>query len=180
MSLPIDRIRDLVIQAIKQANTLASDRVYGPYDWPLTAKNLPAILVDWLHESKQATGPGLGYPKFTSVGLMEIQIHTRGASAAAVKAQISSLLEQIHGAILSNAQLHLDLRQQAGLQKIIRVETQIGLSAEATDHEGQAMMRIGFEYYEEFPPIITARLDEIAVRVRRDGKDLASILIKQQ
>lgn len=151
-------LRGLVVTALRNANTLAGDRVFAPRDWPVTSKDMPALLVDDEREESQSRG-NAGFPAFYTTATIMVGGKVEGLDEMAVKADLSTLRGQIKTAVLTS----YDIVRQ--VEQIAAVRSQVAVSAETKKHVGELRMEFAFTYPEDFEPAIGDELQGMDVHV---------------
>jgi hypothetical protein len=129
-----EQLRELVIAALKAANTLAGANVFAPRDTPLASGELPAIMVDDQREDK-----------------------VERETSEAVKADLSTLRRQIKVAALTDRSI------VASVEQVVGVRTETAISAEGKKHVGELRMQFAVRYPEDFEPVITDQFDGLDV-----------------
>lgn len=151
-------LRGLVVTALRNANTLAADRVFAPRDWPVTSKDMPALLVDDEREESRSRGT-VGFPAFHTTAIIAVDGRVEGPDELAVKADLATLRSQIKTAVLTS----YDIVRQ--VEQIAAVRSQVGVSAETKKHVGELRMEFAFTYPEDFEPAVTDELQGMDVHV---------------
>lgn len=137
-------IRDLVIDAIKSANTLAGHRVVSPQDWPTMQNQLPAVLVAAPGDSKQPWSRGP--MQFTTVVHLELVARLEANGQMSLQEGLDLLGTQIEHAIFTYAPL------LAAIQQFPLVESTVHYSADGTQHLGEIQIKLDIESAEGFDP----------------------------
>jgi hypothetical protein len=151
-----EQLRELVIAALKAANTLAGANVFAPRDTPLASSELPAIMVDDQREDSESRG-NAGFPAFLTTAILLVEAKVERETSEAVKADLSTLRRQIKVAILT------DWSIVASVEQVVGVRTETAISAEGKKHVGELRMQFAFRYPEDFEPVITDQLDGLDV-----------------
>lgn len=158
-------LRGLVVTALRNANTLAGDRVFAPRDWPVASKDMPALLVDDEREESRSRG-NAGFPAFHTTAFIVVDGRVESvasgdpdAALAAVKADLATLRSQIKAAVMAS----YDIVRQ--VEQIAAVRSQVAVSAESKKHVGELRMEFAFVYPEDFEPVITDELQGMDVHV---------------
>ena len=149
-----ETLREMVIDALKVANTLAGERVYSPRDWPVNAKDMPAILVDDQREESESRG-NAGFPAFLTTTFIVVDGRVERGTEELAKADLATLRGQIKVAILASYTIIASVEQVVGIRSECRV------SAEAKKHVGELRMEFAFRYPEDFEPTITDTLEGV-------------------
>lgn len=151
-----EQLRELVIAALKAANTLAGANVFAPRDTPLASSELPAIMVDDQREDSESRG-NAGFPAFLTTAILLVEAKVERETSEAVKADLSTLRRQIKVAALT------DWSIIASVEQVVGVRTETAISAEGKKHVGELRMQFAFRYPEDFEPVITDQLDGLDV-----------------
>lgn len=151
-------LRGLVVTALRNANTLAADRVFAPRDWPVNSKDMPCLLVADEREESRSRG-AVGFPAFHTTAIITVDGRVEGLDEVAVKADLATLRSQIKTAVLTSYEI---VRQ---VEQIAAVRSQVAVSAETKKHVGELRMEFAFSYPEDFEPVVTDELQGVDVHV---------------
>lgn len=151
-------LRGLVVTALRNANTLAADRVFAPRDWPVNSKDMPCLLVADEREESRSRG-AVGFPAFHTTAIITVDGRVEGVDEVAVKADLATLRSQIKTAVLTSYEI---VRQ---VEQIAAVRSQVAVSAETKKHVGELRMEFAFSYPEDFEPVVTDELQGVDVHV---------------
>lgn len=151
-------LRGLVVTALRNANTLAADRVFAPRDWPVNSKDMPCLLVADEREESRSRG-NIGFPAFHTTAIITVDGRVEGVDEVAVKADLATLRSQIKTAVLTSYEI---VRQ---VEQIAAVRSQVAVSAETKKHVGELRMEFAFAYPEDFEPVVTDELQGVDVHV---------------
>lgn len=147
-------LRGLVVTALRNANTLAGDRVFAPRDWAVTGKDMPALLVDDQREESESRGP-IGFPSFITTAVIVVDGRVERETETTVKADLATLRGQIKAAVLTS----YDIVRQ--VEQIAAVRSEVRVSAETKKHVGELRLEFAFRYPEDFEPTVTDTLDAV-------------------
>ncbi|SMF48254.1 hypothetical protein SAMN02982917_2359 [Azospirillum oryzae] len=151
-------LRGLVVTALRNANTLAADRVFAPRDWPVNSKDMPCLLVADEREESRSRG-AVGFPALHTTAIITVDGRVEGVDEVAVKADLATLRSQIKTAVLTSYEI---VRQ---VEQIAAVRSQVAVSAETKKHVGELRMEFAFSYPEDFEPVVTDELQGVDVHV---------------
>jgi len=146
-------IRAAAVDALKQAKTLANDRVFSPRDWPVTGAKTPLIVVRTRQEKRSPLGAALmGPPQFNSTIMLsvvgEIERNTEEDAEEAAEA----LGQQIEGAILRNGRFLYENQ----VQNVSMADVDIKVESPGEGHIGVVAITFGIEVYQVFEPNVDA------------------------
>jgi len=156
-----ETLRGLFIAALK-GRTLAGQRVFAPRDWPVQAKEMPAILVDDQREQSESRG-NAGFPAFHTIAFLVVDGRVEQDTEEKAKADLSTLRAQIKAAILTSHEIIV------GVEQIVAIRTEARVSAETKKHVGELRMEFAVRYPEDFEPVITDTLEGIDVHADLAG-----------
>ena len=166
-------LRNLAIEALKKANTLAENRIYSPMDWPTTPAMYPVILVKTPRERKVSENRSI--PKFTTTAELHLSLRVTENSEAEATDTLEALCEQVENAILTDYALISEVQQFS------YVDTHIEVNSDQRKHLGEAVLQIGMEFYEVFDPQIHSPhapiahpLEGVDIQYEIDDKKLKS------
>ncbi len=164
-------LRNLAIKALKQANTLAEDRIFSPMDWPTTPAMYPVILVKTPRERKVSESRSI--PKFTTTAELHLSLRIEGNSEAEATDTLEALCEQVENAILTDCNLVREVQQFS------YVDTYMEVNSDQRKHFGEAILQIGMEFYEVFDPQlhsphapIAESLEGVDIQYEIDSKEI--------
>lgn len=164
-------IRNLVVTALKVANTDAGDRVYSPRDWSTRSEDYPSLLVQTPFDEKHSLGRNA--PQFTSVATVRITGRVEAVDtdtddgAMLAEVALETLREQIERAVINSYDLGKVIQQYR------QIRSAIDVSAGGESHIGQLTYEIDAEYYqgpEDFYPVDGTPLTGVDVTLQQpDG-----------
>ncbi|WP_227105149.1 hypothetical protein [Chromobacterium rhizoryzae] len=157
------QLRQAVVNALLQANTLAGQKVYAPRDLPTTPASMPLILVQTPLERKVSLGRHA--PLFTTTATVAVNARVQGATVQQVEADLETLCEQIEEAVLT------DYTVLKMVQQVAAVDTEIDVTSESRSHLGEAWIRFDMEFPQAYRPTITQPLTdmELTATVASEG-----------
>lgn len=147
-----NQLRDLAVQGLIAAQTLAGSNVFAPRDWPTNGSIYPSILVQAYRERKESRAKGSQLPQFIATVILSIEgrLQVMGTEAAAgtAQSQLDTLIWQIESAVLCN---------QSILQSINRVsfvDMDSGVTASGREHIAQVQLNFGLELPVDIDPVV--------------------------
>jgi hypothetical protein len=138
------QIRDAIVTALRNAQTLAGADVYAPRDWPETIVELPAIIVSMPSDHKENTGP-FG-PRYNTTATIVVLGRLKGQTAIDAEAQLEAFANQIQNAILT------DLATLSLVEKFSTIDTETAITDNGEDQIGEISIAFGADFYEIFQP----------------------------
>jgi hypothetical protein len=153
-----DQIVAAVVTTLLAANTLAGVNVYAERDWPLTAVQLPSIMVKTPAERKDSLVRGV--PQFTTTAMVMVLVRATGPTSQAVAGTLADICEQIEQAVISAGSA-----VQIMVQQFTTVETEIRTTSDGADPLGDALVSLACEFYEIFPAPDGPALAEIGLEI---------------
>lgn len=151
-------LRGLVVTALRNANTLAGDRVFAPRDWPVTSKDMPALLVDDEREESESRG-NVGFPSFHTTAILVVDGKVEGDTSDEAKADLATLRRQIKVAVLTDWDIITSIEQ------VVAIRTETSVTAGTKKHVGELRMQFAFRYPEDFEMAVTDELQGVDVHV---------------
>lgn len=160
------QLRNLVVVALKVANTDAADRVYSPRDWPTRSEDYPVLLVQTPFEEKQSLGRNA--PQFNTVTTVRVTARIEAfdsdndSGAELAELALEDIRDQVERALINSYELTLVIQQYRHIRSTIEV------SANGDGHIGQLVYEIDLEYYqgpEDFYPVVGVELQGIDLTI---------------
>ncbi|PXX49375.1 hypothetical protein [Aquitalea magnusonii] len=151
-------LRDAIVAAIQQANTLAGLSVWNNRDAPLMLPQLPAVIVSAPSEHKESMGRNV--PMFNTIAQIHINARVQAADLGTAVADLDVLVEQIEEAIFASP----DITRQ--IQQFASVDTEVDFSAEQRYHIGEAQIVIALEFPQLYNPNVTTQLTDIGIHTQ--------------
>ena len=142
-------VRDAVVAAILDANTIATVNVTANKPWPTSPKDLPAVLVSSPLERKESMGRVA--PSFTTLANITVVARTSGNDPIVVEQDLDTLAAQIHQAVLtSDAVMSI-------IQQMRAVHTEETVTADQRPYIAESSITFEAEFPEWFqaagPPL---------------------------
>lgn len=137
-------IRNLAIEALKRAGTIAGENVFVGRSLPIGEKNLPALYLQIYEDRGESPGPS--QVQFDRTSTMGIIGYVAAGTPTAVEARLDQFAEQIELALMKDADL------QAAICQVSEFSTATAVSSEGNGHLGEFKMLLGFQYIETYPP----------------------------
>lgn len=152
-------LRNLCQSVLKNAGTLAGNRVFQVLAWPTTLQNTPAIYVAAPQDSATSTGKAAGdYTRTTTVQTFAV---LSGRDMELLQQQADTLAEQIELAIMTSQELLSSVMQISSFHSLTE------LSAEQSVYTASITTIFDLDYVETYPrtgPALTgatAQLNDI-------------------
>ncbi len=143
--MTIEDIIDLMVAAIKAAETLAGDNIFSFRAIPTRADALPIVIIQ-LPEA-DLVSQGRGTPQYTAtytvpiVGRIAVDFTQDDPLGLGIQQAMSAFRLQIQMAILNNTQI------MRGVQQIARVTSRAKFNAENQQRLGELQMAVAVETY---------------------------------
>lgn len=149
----------LVVAALTGA-TNVGDRVYTARTWNTFPKEYPLIYLKPPKESKESLGRQ-GAAQFNTTATFTIEARHKvpsqpdGLSAAVLQDALATLGEQIQVAVVNNPSL------RKNIQQVAFIETDMQLSDEGAQEQGEMQVSIGLEFYQGVEDFFISPFTEI-------------------
>ncbi len=137
-------IRNLAIEALKRAGTIAGENVFVGRSLPIGEKNLPALYLQIYEDRGESSGPS--QVQFDRTSTMGIIGYVAAGTPTAAEAQLDQFAEQIELALMK------DLDLQEAICEVSEFSTATAVTSEGNSHLGEFKMLLGFKYIETYPP----------------------------
>ncbi len=160
MSALRGQLRDLAVNALLAAGTLAGTNVFRWRDTATTPATMPNVAVRTPREAKEDETDGNGPPRFTTTTWLECRCQVDNTDAVKAEADLETLVDQVEDVILG-----IVVGPPQYVKRVSAVDYEMELSSQGARHFGEAILRFGFEYRESYSPTLTASLKTVAITV---------------
>lgn len=137
------QLRDLCVDLLKRASTVAERRVFKGNPWPVMADKLPALWVS--SPSDVGSSLGAGPPSFSRTTTIQIIGIVRGDDPADALEQIDQFNETVETLLMTDTRLISSVEEVEGLH------TQVELNSETKDHLARFTLALELKYSETYP-----------------------------
>lgn len=158
MSALRGQLRDMAVTALIAGSTLAGTNVFRWRDISTRAATMPNIAIRTPRESKDDETQGNGPPRFTTTTWLECRCQVGGIDPDQVESDLEILVDQVEDIILG-----IVVGPPQYVKRVSAVDYEMDLSAQGSQHFGEAVLRFGFEYRESYVPVLTATLTQLSV-----------------
>lgn len=160
-------LQQQTLEALKDARTLAADRVFEPHPWPTDPKLFPLLLVQVPIDRKTGVYPG--QLEFNTTLTMVITGRVTGAGPEETNQQLDQLEEEILNAVM------LDLRITRHVQQFVSINTSVVVSAEGKSYRGEIAISFDLAVFQVYGQIEAEPLKLVRGTLTRgvDGQFLA-------
>lgn len=137
------QLRDLCVDLLKHASTVAGSRVFKGNPWPVSADRLPALWVS--APSDVGSSFGAGPPSFSRTATIQIIGIVRGDNPADALEQIDQFNDAIETLLMTDTRLIGNVEEVEGLH------THVELNSETKSHLAQFTLALELKYSETYP-----------------------------
>ncbi|GBQ92099.1 hypothetical protein AA23498_1366 [Acetobacter nitrogenifigens DSM 23921 = NBRC 105050] len=143
MTLYRAELREMAVDALKAANTIAGPNVFSARSLPVTDEALPALYLQVPDDD--GVSDGRSAPSFTRTATLAIRGYVAAGTPEKSELVLEHLAEQIELALMTSVPL------MAAVQQVSFLRTQMLVSSDTGQHKGELRMLLGLEYTETYP-----------------------------
>lgn len=136
-------IRNLAVEALKRAGTIAGENIFVGRSLPIGEQHLPALYLQIYEDRGESPGPS--QVQFERTSTLGIRGYVAAGTPTAVEALLDKFAEQIELALMKDVPL------QAAICQVSDFSTATDVTSEGNRHLGEFKMILGFQYIETYP-----------------------------
>jgi hypothetical protein len=148
-----DTLLDTAVSTLIAYSTMAQNRVYAVHDLPTRPDQFPMLMLQVPAEKKISLNKGV--PTFNTTVKLEIVGRVVGTSPGQVSAVIRQFKKQIESALLC------DPNFVEPIQQFTVIGTQMIVSADGKQHNGEIAMSLEIEIFQIYEPNASTPLTDI-------------------